>query len=297
MHDRHRILAFAHVQKTGGMTVELVLRQSFGLRHLDVGEQGDRRYTARDLAGDLRRLPFLRSLAGHGLRPGADYGPHGGRLVWFAFVREPVARFLSHYQHVLEKKRHELSLEAFLRDPAQANRQVRFLAGREDLEAAKEVVRKRLCCVGRLERFDESLVLLRERSGFPGLRLVYGAPRNTARSRERGARIREEAARLHDAILERNQLDHALHQRIADEVYPSQVREYGEGRLARDVAQVFARAERSAGDRLRALQSTALRRAVHLPGRRADARRARRDGAGAPPAARRLPAASPIASR
>jgi hypothetical protein len=264
-----RILAFAHIQKTAGTTLQLVLRQSFGPRHLNVSQRSGRVYEAGDLAVDLRRLPFLRSIAGHGLMPFVDYGPAGSRLVWFTFVRDPIARFLSHYQHHVEKMGRPIALADFLRETIQANRQVEFLAGGQDLEAAKEVVRKRLACVGRVDRFHESLLLLRERSGMPGLRVAYGQPRNQARSQRLTDHIHWEAARLHDAILEKNELDLALHQWIVDEIYPRQVAEYGEQRLARDRATAFAATRRSLRDRVRQLESAAVRKAVYVPALRA----------------------------
>lgn len=267
-----RLLAFAHIQKTAGMTLQLVLRQSFGFRHLDVSHRSGRIYTAADLAVDLRRLPFLRSVAGHGLMPFVDYGAANSRMSWVTFVREPIARFLSHYQHHVEQMGRSISLEDFLREPIQANRQVQFLAGAQDLDAAKEIVRKRLACVGVVERFHESLVLLRERSGCDGLRLVYGRPRNRARSRDCAERVQLEARRLRHVIRDRNALDLELYEWIVEKVFPRQVAEYGGAeRLAADAATAFVPAERSFGDRVRAWQSATLRKAVYVPMLRAGA--------------------------
>lgn len=253
------------------MTLQLVLRQSFGLRHLDVSPRSGRIYTGGDLASDLRRFPFVRSIAGHGLMPFVDYGPPGSRIAWFSFVREPVARFLSHHRHHVEKLGRAIPLETFLRDPLQANRQVRFLAGEPNLARAQEVVQKRLAFVGRVDRFQESLLLLRERVGLPGLRVGYGRPRNEARPGPHVDRIREEAARLRDVILEENALDLAFYDWVVGTVWRRQVAEYGAQRLARDVDRAFATPERSFQDRIRRLESAALRKAVYVPMLRAGA--------------------------
>jgi hypothetical protein len=172
-----RIVAFAHIGKTAGMTMQLVLRQSFGVRHLDVSQRTGRTYTARDFAVDMRRFPFLRSIAGHGLKPFVDYPHPGRRLAWFTFVREPIARFVSHYQHHVEQMHRSVSLEDFVEESIQANRQVQHLAGEQDLAAAKQIVRERLDCVGRVDRFHELLLLLRERLGLRASAHTTAGPR------------------------------------------------------------------------------------------------------------------------
>lgn len=266
-----RIVAFAHIGKTAGMTMQLVLRQSFGVRHLDVSQRTGRTYTARDFAVDMRRFPFLRSIAGHGLKPFVDYPHPGRRLAWFTFVREPIARFVSHYQHHVEQMHRSVSLEDFVEESIQANRQVQHLAGEQDLAAAKQIVRERLDCVGRVDRFHELLLLLRERLGLRGFRPYYGRPKNEAHSRDRTRRIRDEVERLRDRVLEKNQLDLAFYDWIVKEVYPRQVAEYGAERLAGDAGGAFAATRRSLGDGVRQLQSAALRKGVYVPSLRAGA--------------------------
>jgi hypothetical protein len=165
------ILTHVHVPKTGGSTLRYVLRASFGVRHCDVRRAGREPFDAADLAAARRAHPFgLVSLSGHGLaRPDPAVAP---QLACFTFLREPVARFLSAYQHHVRSEGREQrggrlkSIESFLWNRTSKNRQVQMFAGAHDLEAAKRELESYLY-VGLLERFDESLAELAALSPHP----------------------------------------------------------------------------------------------------------------------------------
>ena len=125
--SHERIIAFSHIPKTAGMTVQLLLRRHFGLRHLDLPKGFI--YTEALLSRDLRLNPLIRSLAGHSLRPFVDFGALEDRLVWYTFLCDPVKRFVSHYQHAVEKGGVQTPFDEWLREPENANWQVRMLAG------------------------------------------------------------------------------------------------------------------------------------------------------------------------
>ena len=77
------ILAYAHMPKTGGQLVAMLLRRNFGLRHVYVEGDGPHcvQYAERNLATDMKLCPGLRSISGHALQPWYDYGRFRSRLI------------------------------------------------------------------------------------------------------------------------------------------------------------------------------------------------------------------------
>ena len=117
-----------------------MLQKSFGIRHLDVFSPKGGPYTPQEMCFDLKIQPFARSLAGHGLRPFVNFGNDEGRLVWFSWLRDPMKRFVSHYQHYVEKHQIEESFSEWSLDPKWSNWQLVRLAGEPDVEAAKQLI-------------------------------------------------------------------------------------------------------------------------------------------------------------
>ncbi|MCH8148855.1 MAG: sulfotransferase family 2 domain-containing protein [Planctomycetes bacterium] len=258
-----RIIVFSHIPKTAGMTVQLLLRRHFGLRHLDLPKGFI--YTEALLKRDLRLNPLVRSLAGHSLRPFVDFGALQDRLVWYTFLRDPVQRFISHYQHAVEKEGVQTPFDVWLRAPANSNWHVRMLAGREDLERAKEVLSQTVTCVGLMERFNESLLLIRHSLGIPELKLSYGVPRNTARRSDLRQRIRNECDRHRAEVMERNALDGALYDYAVEVLYPAQVERYGRQRLDEDLERAFSGRVSTVPSAIRYWQSALFRKMFFLP--------------------------------
>jgi hypothetical protein len=273
-----QIISFTHVEKTGGITLETLLRRHFGLRHLDVMTRHGWRYTAQDLAADLRLHPGLKSISGHWLRPFIDYAPFNDRLVWYTMLREPVSRYISQYQHVVEKRGYNKGFDAYLGDKSQSNWQVNKLAGEWDAEAARQIVNERFCCVGLLEEYNTSLLLFREALRIPGFRVAYGKPRNPARSgavrREIMNRMDEYKERVH----ENNALDIELYNHVREHIFPKQVARYGAERMQRDLATEFQTPKSTAREYLNEKANDLVRRTVYRMIVRARARRAQRTG-------------------
>lgn len=267
------LIVFAHIPKTAGMTLQLLLRRHFGVRHVDL-PKGDS-YSPEHLRRELRLNPFARSLASHALRPYVDFGELEGRLAWYTFLRDPVKRFISHYQHEVEKGGLTWSFEEWMERPQERhwrvrprNWHVRMLAGEEDLEKAKQTLATKIRCVGLTERFDESLLLIRDRLQLRNLRVAYAKPRNPARTGAVRQKILDEYERYEERIIEHNKLDIALYEYAVNELYPRQVEEYGRERLQTDLEREFAQKGTRLPESLRYWGNTAYRRLWYLPARR-----------------------------
>jgi hypothetical protein len=259
------LVLFTHVQKAGGTTIEAVMRRNLGIRHMIVDPPLGWIYQERDLRVDLRLNPFTRSLCSHWLRPFVHFGALEARLVWYTILRNPIDRYLSHYQHHVEQMGSTQCFEDWLREPIQKNWQTQLLAGEQDLLAARQILASRYRCVALLERFDESLLMIRDRLGLGCLDLRYGRPRNVARSNSLKQMIQEKLEKHRDQVMENNRLDLELYDFAAREVFPRQIREYGEDRLRRDLRAEFGSFEADTGDRLRERSNVLYRRAVYKP--------------------------------
>ena len=213
----------------------------------------------RLLKNDSGELDRASVLTGHfplGMREYLpSHLPEERELRFFTFLREPTDRTLSHYYAIRESgggyALPPLPAEATLEDALAGgylhdNLQTRMLSGLpepfgevddEMLAQAKHNLRDGLACFGLTERFDESLVLAKQRLGLRSI--LYGSSARVNAKRPRGddvpAELRHAAERcnrhdielyryaeqLFDAAPERNQPDFeielaALHAAQAD---------------------------------------------------------------------------------
>ncbi len=243
MGTRTDLIASIHVMKTGGQTMCDILRQSFPGRHCDLQVKGVA--TADDLRFARRFYPRLRSIAGHNVVPLSNLAEACDSIRYFAFLRDPVERCISHYQY-RRNKDETADFEPWL--ARFANYQVRFLsrthtapdpwAIEPSAERAIEAVERRIGFVGLQERFDESLVMLKRWAADPDFDIEYRARNVAAKSSIRKRLLGD--PRIVDLIRAHHAEDAKLYRHVKETIYPRQVAAYGPG-LDEDVARLRAR--------------------------------------------------------
>lgn len=230
------MLAFVHIQKTAGTTVNWMLRSSFGLRHCDV-ESWRSRFTPLS-ADDLKLLrkfyPHLASIAGHRVMPYIDLGEVCPQIQYFTLLRDPIKRSASEYQYLLHRQ-HENpppSLEDFIQRDNVRNVQTRRLAGKTDVDVAIRMIQNQSIFVGLTDYFDESMLLLKSLVAND-LNIAY-RPMNVIRTNSiaKGLLASEHARQM---LAEANQADLELYAYVKQELYPFYQREYGDS-FEEDVA-------------------------------------------------------------
>jgi hypothetical protein len=214
--QRGRLLVFVHIPKTAGTTLRTVLGmnepgpRSRALGNVFKGGGG----ISEELIQRLRRgrgpeLAGVKLVRGHvplGIRELLPkYLPKERELTCFTFLREPADRTLSHFfairklggGHGLPPLAAEATLEdalsgGYLHD----NLQTRMLSGLPEpfgevdqamLEQAKRNLSEGIAFFGLTERFDESLVLAKQRLGLRSI--LYRTPGRVNASRPRGDEI------------------------------------------------------------------------------------------------------------
>jgi hypothetical protein len=238
------MLAFVHIAKTGGRSIEWMLRSAFGAAHCEADDWGPppvdplavKVVVPKWGPADLKRLrriwPGLRCVSGHPITLWAGLEKADPGLRYFAFMRDPVRRGASHYAFQLDNDRHPLPWERWVEWPVHHNHQTKMLSRVADPGDAIRRIRATGTFIGLTDRFDESLVLF-EKLFIPGLDIAY-VRRNTAVRKGPAAELLADPEKR--AILERMYAaDRDVHQWVKSELYPEYVRAYGP-RLAEDVA-------------------------------------------------------------
>jgi hypothetical protein len=188
---------FLHIHKTGGTTLSHALRWGTGFARRHWTDPGDTNADSyRSLSSAERAEIGL--LQGHFL-----YGVHEavpGKSAYVSMLRDPVERIISAYYYTIETFPdtyiRDMGLEAFGAGESihrEKNSQARRIAGLTPEEAEKmsgdelferaaQHAKEKFACLGVLERYDESLVLMRHALDWP-LYPLYLREKSTARPR------------------------------------------------------------------------------------------------------------------
>ena len=181
-------IIFLHIQKTGGITLQRLLRRKLGL---SLQTRAIRLFTERHSAVTVEQQLQRKKLQDRYVVGHFCYGIHQylpQPFTYMTFLREPVARIISLYdysrtnptayyhQHALNKSLEEFALQTQLMELD--NGQMRFLAGSSNdyfinrtpigqcdstlLATAKRNIETHFSFIGITEYFDQSILLLQQ---------------------------------------------------------------------------------------------------------------------------------------
>ena len=217
------MLVFLHVPKTAGSTFQFILENSFGPAACHTNHAKKRVFDVSDLAFARRLFPWMRSIAGHNLLD--PFSLPIENPFYVTFLREPVARVISHYQDSVLNGDNQRTFEASLRHfDYLENCQVKFLGG-GSLDRAKRAL-ERCHFVGLTERFDLSLDIL-ERLKPGKLNLNYKR-RRTAVSNQLKETVLQDP-RMIEMAKDYNRLDLELYSFAVNDIFPRQCERVGLG--------------------------------------------------------------------
>lgn len=165
MHKRDKILiAFVHIEKGAGQTFIRILENNFTYKHCRVApfsQQHKGIFKANDLKKIFRINPFTQAISGHSIKPYSDLNTYMPNIHYVTIIRDPVERYISHYQYWVKNLNKKIRFEEFLKIDAMRDFQTKKIAGIPQIEEAKRVLLEKFLLVGLLEDFDTFLSLLK----------------------------------------------------------------------------------------------------------------------------------------
>jgi len=204
---------FVHMERAGGTTFVHVLRNNdptvLMLSPYRWPHEPNNVFKKDELNVLLRLFPRTGGFSGHCTRSYLDYGSVTDRPIQYVtFLRDPIKRYMSHYFHERFAKSNGWDLDTFLSDKRFDNFMTVRLAGRADLDEAKRRLAEDFHFVGLTDRFDASLVLLRQLWG-EDFDIRY-EKKNDASSNAY-TEARQECLSRRDELHEKNALDAELY--------------------------------------------------------------------------------------
>src|SRR6267154_558714 len=146
------MIVFLHIHKTGGTSFRSILERNFGPSCCHTNQTRREVFTQADLEFVKKMFPRLRAITGHNL---VDPLQLSVKDPFYAtFLREPVARAISHYQDTVLRGSNRVTFEESLKTDGRLNNwQVKLMAGSENLDKAKRFL-ERCHFVGLTEKFN-----------------------------------------------------------------------------------------------------------------------------------------------
>ena len=223
---KKEIFAFVHIEKAAGTTFIHLLRRNFFLRYIDVrplSEKSNRIFSLQDLKKYLIINPFLKCIGGHAVVPYSALANKSLNIKFITLLREPVFRYISHYQYWVEKRQKKISFDEFLKLDWMKNFQVKKIAGSENLTLAKKIIKDWFFLVGIAEEFDEFLICLQMKI-LPRIFCPYYKIHNVGINNN----IKNDIlSKYYDQIIEKNELDIKLYFYVKNEIIPNLIKQYG----------------------------------------------------------------------
>jgi len=163
---KKNIIAFIHIEKAAGQTFIRIMENNFVYRHCRVAPLRKEHcgvFKWADLTTLLKINPFISSLAGHSIVPYSDLQENIPDIRFVTILRDPIQRYLSHYQYWVQVLDKQISFEEFLSLEELKDFQTKKIAGTANLTAAKEIIQNKIFLTGIVEEFENFLVALKNK--------------------------------------------------------------------------------------------------------------------------------------
>ncbi|HEX3857401.1 MAG TPA: sulfotransferase family 2 domain-containing protein [Verrucomicrobiae bacterium] len=216
------MIVFLHIHKTGGTTFRSILEKNFGASCCHTNQTRREMFSQADLEFVKKVFPGLNAITGHNLVDPLRFSVPSP--FYATFMREPVARVISHYQHVVLGGKKMTAFEDSLREISYLNNwQVKLMAGGENLDKAKRFL-ERCDFIGLTEKFNLSLQVFGKLAPSP-LNLNY--KRLIVAKNDKIQKTLLADPRMLELAREHNKLDLELYAFALNEIFPKLCRKAG----------------------------------------------------------------------
>jgi hypothetical protein len=219
--------------KTAGTTINYILRNNFGYNYVEIALPT---FRSDDLKNLLKINSNIRAIGGHSLRSTINLKSVCPKIKYLIFLRDPINRYISHYNHARRINSHQMTLEESSMILGETNYQTKFITGsigirdrsfcatKNDLRKAKKILSEDFTFVGLVEKFDQSLLLLRKMLGMQNFDIRYKKINIT-----KGRLISKDmiSTNLLNRLKEMNQLDCELYKFVKNELLKAHELRYG----------------------------------------------------------------------
>jgi hypothetical protein len=165
-------------------------------------------------------------IGGHTTRSYNGYEEVRPDIRYLTFLRDPVKRYISHFQYQNNALGKNWTLDEFLAEERLNNFITKRIAGSLDVDRAKEILERDYLLVGLTERFDESLLMLKKKLDMPGFVINY-EKKNVARNTSTRDRLIDDEEAM-DRIRKKNTLDLELYDYASKTIFERELENYGD---------------------------------------------------------------------
>ncbi|MCD4683369.1 MAG: sulfotransferase family protein [Bacteroidales bacterium] len=212
------MLAFIHIEKAAGTTINSCLRLIYGINHVDV-EPWDNRFdyfSHKDLRKLKKVSPGVISIAGHKVKPYGDLDKFEGQILYYTFLRDPIVRCVSHYQYHINIMGLNIPFDDWIMDEQYQNFQVKKISGEDDIELAKEIISTKVFFAGILEDFTKSVLDFYHLTGIDfSIYQKFGIRKNIARENDIKNKLLSNP-KDREKLIQANQLDIELYRYVKE---------------------------------------------------------------------------------
>ena len=186
--EKYNMLCFVHIERAAGTTFHGILRNNF-LNYLTLvpwnpwTNEEDSTFKKEDLRWLIRFTGVPKGIGGHTVRSYNGYEEVVPDVKYVTFLREPINRWVAHFQYQNDALNKNWTIEEFLGEKRLNNFMTKRIAGCYDVEKAKRFLSQHYLMVGLTERFDESLLIFKKRLGIHNFNICY-EKKNVAKRNE-----------------------------------------------------------------------------------------------------------------
>jgi hypothetical protein len=216
------VIVFLHIHKTGGTSFRSILERNFGATCCHTNQTRRALFCQADLEFVKNFFPRLRAITGHNLVDPLQLTVPDP--FYATFLREPVARVISHYQDQVLRGTNRATFEESLKTNERLNNwQVKLKAGGENLDRAKQFL-ERCDFIGLTEKFNQSLQVFGKLAPSP-MNLNYKRLIVAKNSKIQKALLAD--PQMLELAREHNRLDLELYEFARNEIFPKLCRKAG----------------------------------------------------------------------